>query len=118
MGLVTNSPSGVCKHAVPGFVGKLTPSELDTYNAAFAVIKDEFASLERIKNDIKELTVNPIRFMRPDAQITIRDIADTSEGERHAAQWDVRSRLLKLNQSQIFLWRKVAGRTGKRIRRN
>lgn len=99
----------LCKHAVPGFVGKLTPSELDTYNAAFAVIKGEFDSLERIKNDIKELTANPGRFTKSDAQITIRDVVDTSEGERHATQWDVRSRLLKLNQSQIFLCERSLG---------
>jgi hypothetical protein len=99
----------LCKYAVPDFVGKLTASEFDTYNAAFAVIKDEFNSLERIKNDVKELTANPMRFMRPDAQITISHVVDMSEGERNAVSWDVRSRLLKLNQSQIFLCERSLG---------
>src|ERR1700744_1333204 len=99
----------LCKHAVPGFVGKLTPSELDTYNAAFAVIKDEFDSLERIKNDVKELTMNPNRFTTSDAQVSNQSIADMSEGECNAVPWDVRSRLLKLNQSQVFLCERELG---------
>jgi hypothetical protein len=104
----------LCKHAVPGFVGKLTPSELDTYNAAFAVIKDEFDSLERIKNDVKELTTNPRRFTIPDAKVSKQCIADMSEGECNAVLWDVRSQLLKLNQSQVFLCERELGTSEKK----
>ena len=104
----------LCKHAVPGFVGKLTPAEFDAYNAAFDVIKDEFNSLEQIKNNVKELTANPGRFTTPDAQISIRHMADISEGDRNAVLWDVRSRLLKLNHSQIFLCERSAGANGRK----
>jgi hypothetical protein len=99
----------LCKHAVPGFVGKLTPAEFDAYNAAFEVIKDEFNSLEQIKNGVKELSANPARFTTADAQISNQRIADTLEGERNGVPWSVRSRLLKLNHSQIFLCERSVG---------
>ncbi len=94
----------LCKHAVPGFVGKLTPSELDTYNAAFEIVKDEFAALERIKNDVKELTMNPGVFTNPDSQF-VHEPVETRHAEIGglAFRWDVRSRLLKLNHSEVLL---------------
>lgn len=99
----------LCKYTVPDFVGKLTPAEFDAYNEAFDAIKDEFVSLERIKNDLKELTLNPESFTIPDAQIADQSIIDSSEGECNALLWDIRSRLLKLSNSQIFLCERTLG---------
>jgi hypothetical protein len=98
----------LCKYNVPDFIGRLTPAEFDAYNEAFGVILEEFDALERIKNDIKELTKNPQRFIKPDKQISAQ-IHDTSEGMGNAVFWDVRSQLLKLNHSQIFLCERLAG---------
>src|SRR5260221_2758956 len=94
----------LCKHTVPGFAGKLTPSEFDSYNAAFETIKDEFAALEKITNDIKELTTNPRAFAIPDEKF-VHESIETRHGEMGGltCNWDVRSRLLKLNHSETLL---------------
>ena len=52
----------LCKHSVPGFVGKLTPAEFDIYNAAFATIQDEFNHIGQIKEALKKLNDNPVAF--------------------------------------------------------
>jgi hypothetical protein len=93
-----------CKHTVPGFVGKLTPAEFDTYNAAFDTIKDEFALLEQIKGTLKELALNPSKFTIPDSQFVNQSV-ETRHHERDDLnlRWDIRSRLLKLNCSDVLL---------------
>jgi hypothetical protein len=103
----------LCKHAVPDFMGKLTPSEFDTYNAAFAVIKDEFDSLEEIKNAVKELTINPGHFTSPDKQISLV-VNELKEGDENAVHWHARSELLKLNSSHVFLCERFVGASGKK----
>lgn len=92
----------LCKYMVPGFVGRLTRAEFDAYNEAFDVIKDEFAALERIKNDLKELTANPGIFTIPDTQNS-KLLVNTKESQGNAVFWDVRSRLLLLKHSEVFL---------------
>lgn len=94
----------LCKHAVPGFVGKLTSAEFDTYNAAFDTIKDEFAQLGKIKDALKELTLNPRVFTIPDAQFSGQSV-ETQHTEREdlTMRWEIRSRLLQLNHSDVFL---------------
>jgi hypothetical protein len=92
----------LCKYTVPGFVGKLTRAEFDAYNEAFDVIKDEFAALERIKNDLKEITANPGISTIPSVQNSKLLVA-AKEGEGNNGYWDVRSRLLLLRHSEVFL---------------
>ncbi len=94
----------ISKYAVPDFVGKLTRAEFDSYNDAFETIKDEFATLEQIKKDMTELTANPGLFTIPDSQF-VQQSLETQHSERGDLNlsWDIRSRLLKLNHSDIFL---------------
>lgn len=93
-----------CKYSVPDFDGKLTRSEFDSYNEAFETIKDELAALTQIKADLKELSVNPGVFAIPDAQFTEKAL-ETKHSERGDLnlQWDIRSRLLKLTCTDVFL---------------
>jgi len=98
----------VCKYNVPGFVGRLTRAEFDAYNEAFDVIKDEFAALERIKNQVKELTANPGVFTIPDGQSPGESV-QTRDGEWRTTDWNVRSRLLKLEHSQVLLCERTTG---------
>jgi hypothetical protein len=94
----------LCKHSVPGFVGKLTPAEFDTYNAAFDTIKDEFVLLGQIKDALKELTLNPSAFTIPDSQFANQSV-ETPHAERDDLnfRWEIRSQLLRLNRSDVFL---------------
>lgn len=100
----------LCKYTVPGFIGRLTPAEFDAYNEAFDAIKDEFAALEHIKNDLKELTANPGIFQIPDSHFAGQSIV-TRDEERSDLKfhWNVCSRLLKLNHSDILLCERMTG---------
>ncbi|HEU6448284.1 MAG TPA: hypothetical protein VFV23_07600 [Verrucomicrobiae bacterium] len=102
MALKRNGES--CKYTVPDFIGKLTSAEFDAYNEAFNAIKDEFASLEQIKNEIKELAGNPSVQLIPDSQF-LNESVTTQHSERGDLNlhWDIRSRLLKLNCSDVLL---------------
>ena len=97
-----------CQYNVPGFVGKLTRAEFDAYNEAFDVIKDEFAKLERIKNDLKEITANPAVCIIPDGQVSGESF-QANDGGSGIAVWSVRSRLLKLEHSQVLLCERPTG---------
>lgn len=100
----------VCKYNVPGFVGRLTRAEFDAYNEAFDVIKDEFASLEQIKNGLKELTANPGIYQIPDSNFSGQTIEIPVDGRQDLqVRWSVCSRLLKLNHSEILLCERMAG---------
>lgn len=93
-----------CKYSVPDFEGKLTRSEFDSYNEAFESIKDELATIIRIKADLKELNVNPGVFAIPNDQFAKQTLETKhSEGGDLNLHWDIRSRLLKLTCTDVFL---------------
>lgn len=93
-----------CKYEVPDFEGKLTRSEFDSYNEAFETIKDELAALKQIKKDLGELNVNPGVFTIPDSQFAGQSL-ETQHPERNDLKllWSVRSRLLKLTCTDVYL---------------
>jgi hypothetical protein len=100
----------LCKYNVPGFVGRLTRAEFDAYNEAFDVIKDEFASLEQIKNDLKALTTDPGIFQIPDSQFGGQSVETQADGRNDLkVRWNICSRLLKLNHSDVLLCERMAG---------
>lgn len=104
------------KHSVPDFIGKLTPAEHDSYNEAFGAIQDEFNSLEQIKNQIKELTISPDVHAIPDSQFLNQSVTTQhSENGDLNLKWDVRSRLLKLNHSDVLLCERTAGQGKKQF---
>lgn len=95
---------GLAKHTVPDFIGRLTSAEFDSYNEAFGAIQDEFAALEQIKNEIKELAVNPDVHAIPNSQFLNRSVTTQhSESGDFTLNWDIRSRLLKLSHSDVLL---------------
>lgn len=99
-----------CKYNVPGFVGRLTRAEFDAYNEAFDVIKDEFATLEQIKNDLKGLTTDPGIFQIPDSHFGGQSVETQADGRNDLKiHWNVCSRLVKLNHSDILLCERAAG---------
>jgi len=91
-----------CQHTVPGFSGKLTRAEMDAYNEAFETIQEEFDALQRIKDSLKELIGNPVVFTIPDGRLLDEEI-ETPHVQEGPALWQVRSRLLKLNHSEVLL---------------
>lgn len=94
----------LCKHSVPGFVGKLTPAEFDIYNAAFATIQDEFNHIGHIKEALKKLNDNPAAFTSQSRELVNQSV-DTPHGEDNSANfhWSVVSCLLKLTHSEVLL---------------
>jgi hypothetical protein len=90
------------QHSVPGFAGKLTRAELDSYNEAFDTIKSEFEALEQIKNQVKELAQDAVIFTIPADDLPVK-VVETDNKQFGNVQWIVRSSLLKLNRGQIFL---------------
>lgn len=100
----------VCKYNVPGFVGRLTRAEFDAYNEAFDVIKDEFTSLEHIKNGLKELTANPGIYQIPDSNFSGQTVETPVDGRKDLkVHWSVCSRLLKFSHSEILLCERKVG---------
>jgi hypothetical protein len=91
-----------CQYTVPGFAGKLNRGEMEAYNEAFENIQEEFDSLQKIKNALKELIGNPVVFTIPDGR-SEGEVIETSHGQDGTARWQVRSRLLKLNHSEVLL---------------
>jgi hypothetical protein len=92
------------KHTVPDFIGRLTSAEYDSYKEAFAAIQDEFSSLEQIKNQIKDLTADSGIYVIPDSRFLNQSVTTRhSESGDLTLRWDVRSRLLKLTQSDVLL---------------
>lgn len=102
-----------CKYAVPDFEEKLTRSEFDSYNEAFETIKDELTAIKQIKSGLSELSVNPGVFTIPDSQFANQTL-ETKDTEREDLnlKWSIRSRLLQLTCSDVFLCERVipAGR--------
>jgi len=94
----------LCKYTVPDFIGKLTSAEFDSYNEAFGAIREEFDALVEIKNELKDLTSNPSVFAIPDDKYTNQTV-ETQHSDRGDLNltWDIRSCLLKLTHSEIFL---------------
>lgn len=94
----------LCKYTVPDFIGKLTSAEFDSYNEAFGAIQNEFDALVQIKDELKDLTANPSVFAIPDDRYTNQTV-QTQHSDRGDLNlsWDIRSCLLKLTHSEIFL---------------
>ncbi len=100
-----------CQHTVPGFSGKLTRAEMDAYNEAFELIQEEFDALQKIKESLKELIGNPVVFTIPDGRLQGEEI-ETPHLQEGMLRWQVRSRLLKLNHSEVLLCERLT-REGK-----
>lgn len=97
-----------CKYAVPDFEEKLTRSEFDSYNEAFETIKDELTAIRQIKAGLNELSLNPEVFTVPDSQFANQTL-ETKDSERGDLnlKWVIRSRLLKLTCTDVFLCERI-----------
>jgi hypothetical protein len=100
-----------CQYTVPGFAGKLNRGEMDAYTEAFEAIQEEFDSLQKIKDSLKELMGDPVVFRIPDGQSPNEEI-ETPNTREGTVRWQVRSRLLTLNQSDVLLCERLT-RDGK-----
>ncbi|MGH7990169.1 MAG: hypothetical protein ACREDS_08295 [Limisphaerales bacterium] len=106
----------VAKHAVPDFIGRLTSAEYDSYQEAFGAIQDEFTALEQIKNEIKELTASPDVHAIPDSQFLDQSVTTQhSESGDLTLRWDIRSRLLKMSQSDVLLCERMTAQGKKQF---
>jgi len=88
------------EHAVPGFRGKLTPGELDSYNEAIAAIEGELKALEGVRNNLKEMKENPVVFTIPQERLA-GEVIEISNMPKD--RWQICSTLLKLRNSEVFL---------------
>lgn len=114
MPIKRNGESG--KYTVSDFIGRLTPSEYDTYNAAFGAIQDEFSSLEQIKDQIKDLTADSGIHVIPDSRFLNKSVTTQhSESGDLNLKWDIRSRLLKLNHSDVLLCERLTAQGKKQF---
>jgi hypothetical protein len=88
---------------VPGSAVRLTPSQLNAYTAAFAVIQPEFDELRQMGQQVRSLPHSILeRVVEPS------DIATTVTVE--GIEWRTQAQLLKLPKSEMYLCRKSTGK--------
>jgi hypothetical protein len=85
---------------------ELTRGEMDSFNEAFDMIRDELASLQQVKERVRDLAKNATAFAtRQDAAVDgIIEIPNEP-----VDRWQIRSALLKLNNSEILLCDRTIG---------
>lgn len=89
-----------CEYTVPVFKGKLTRGEMDAYNEAFTVIKNDVERLQQIKEALSDVAQNPALFTIPQDRVPAEAIKTPGLPDEH---WRVRSCLQKLSSSQVLL---------------
>src|SRR5688500_17174188 len=84
----------------PGLPARLNRGEMDAYNEAFEVIKEEFDALQRAKQGVRALAEDPVIFTIPQDSVAgeIIEIPNTPTD-----RWQTCSTLLKLRNNHIFL---------------
>ncbi len=85
---------------------ELTSGEMDSFNEAYGVIREDLASLQRVKESVRELAKNAATFTIPQG--------GTADGiieipNKPVDRWQIRSALLKLNNSEILLCDRTVG---------
>jgi hypothetical protein len=85
---------------------ELTSGEIDSFNEAFGVIREELASLQRVKECVRELAKNAASFAIPQAATADGILEIPNEP---VDRWQIRSALLKLNHSEILLCDRTVG---------
>jgi len=100
-----------CQYTVPSFAGKLNRAEMEAYNEAFETIQEDFDALQKIKESLKELIGDPVVFTIPDGRMP-EEVIETLYAQEGTVHWQVRSRLLNLNHSEVLLCERM-GREGK-----
>jgi hypothetical protein len=84
----------------------LTRGEIDSFNEAYGVIQEELASLQRIKECVRDLARNAGAFAVPQGATMDGIIEIPNEP---VDRWQIRSALLKLNNSEILLCDRTVG---------
>jgi hypothetical protein len=85
---------------------ELTRGEIDSFNEAYDLIREELVSLQRVKENVRDLAKNAATFAIPQGA-TVAGIVEIPNVP--ADRWQIRSALLKLNNSEILLCDRTVG---------
>ncbi len=85
---------------------ELTRGEIDSFNEAYDLIREQLASLQRAKECVRELSKNAAAFTVPQGA-TADGIIEIPN--MPVDRWQIRSALLKLNNSEILLCDRMVG---------